>query len=401
MNAFLVCAALTAAAEPAPSFDVRTAGDADRRGTIRSLDAAGALTLGDGETVAPGRLVSLRRLDRPLPPWPDGPQLRLHNGDRLAGTAAAIDGAALIFRAASADPADKGAGLRFPLTAVGYLWVRPPAALDGERFPEVFAAERPADRVVLRNGDAVVGTVTGLDAAKKELRIEAGGTTRGLALDKVVVVAFSTRLARARKPAGPYGHLVLTNGTRLTVVAPTIANGVVSAQTIYREALAVPLEDAAALDIYRGKAVYLSDLKPTACEYRSYQGEEFTWAADRNLAGGELQLRAGDRVSTYDKGIAMHAESRLRFALDGKYSRFESAAGLDARLGRRGSVRVRALMDGKEFAVNDGKALTAASAPAAVRLDVTGVRELTLVVLWGDGGHVGDHVNWCDARLLP
>ena len=38
--------------------------------------------------------------------------------------------------------------------------------------------------------------------------------------------------------------------------------------------------------------------------------------------------------------------------------------------------------------------------PLPVRVDVTGAKELTLAVEFGQGGDVEDHVNWADARLI-
>ena len=35
-----------------------------------------------------------------------------------------------------------------------------------------------------------------------------------------------------------------------------------------------------------------------------------------------------------------------------------------------------------------------------VRVAVKGAKEATLVVEFGRGGDVGDHVNWADARLV-
>ena len=41
-----------------------------------------------------------------------------------------------------------------------------------------------------------------------------------------------------------------------------------------------------------------------------------------------------------------------------------------------------------------------ANGPARIEVDLKRCRELTLVVKWGDGGNVGDYVNWGDARLI-
>jgi hypothetical protein len=44
--------------------------------------------------------------------------------------------------------------------------------------------------------------------------------------------------------------------------------------------------------------------------------------------------------------------------------------------------------------------LTARGGPQLIRVDIEGVRELTLEVLFGEGGDVQDVVDWVDARLV-
>jgi hypothetical protein len=369
-------------------------------GVVRALDATGISMESGGETVPIDEIVALRRADRPVPVWPELPHLHLRNGDCIAGTVTEIDGSFVHFRATSIDKDAKNSTLRLPLTSAGLLWLRSPSSAIADKFPALFAAERASDQVLLRNGDIVAGIVTGLDARKGELSIESGSERRLHLLDRVVLLSYSTRLTRVRTPKEAYGHLVLSNGTRLTVASPRIDRNVLTAQTNYKETIHVAMKDVAALDIYGGKATYLSDLKPTKYEYRSYQGEEFTWSGDRNLAGEQLQLNAAHGTTTFDKGIAVHGECQLSYALDGKYSRFEAVVGLDARLGKRGSVNVFVMVDGKEHKFNDGKPLTFESHALPVQINVKGANELTLVVKWGQGGNVGDHVNWCDARLI-
>jgi hypothetical protein len=389
------------AAGAAPAFEAHTTGDKTLSGAVRKLEPSRDLVMEDGSAVPVADLISLRRAGRPLPPWPAAPHLVLNGGDRVVGSPLAIAGPFLHLRVASVVKSATDAEeewLRFPLTSIAALWLRAPDELDPDVAARLFAGPRSSDQVVLRNGDVLPGTVTGLDAKKGELTVEAGGETRRVALNKVIFVVFSNRLARDRKPTGAYNHLVLTNGTRLTVLDVKIDTDLLQARTIYKDVLTVRMDDIAALEVYQGKAVYLSALKPAKYEYRTYQGEQHPWAADRNLAGGELrlQLPAGD--STFDKGLATHADCRLTFALDGKYKRFEALVGLDAQLGKRGSADVSVRIDSKEQKIGT---LTTQGGPRPVRIDVSGAKELTLVVGWSAGGNVGDYVNWCDARLVP
>jgi hypothetical protein len=394
---------IAAPAEAAsPSFEVRTAGDQVLVGPIQRLAADGSLTMADQAVVAPGDLVSLRRLTELRPAWPRGAQAILHNGDRLAGAPLTLTDAVLQFRAeaiAAAGPEAAETGIRLPLTAIAFIWLRSPEAIDRERFASFFAAARADDQVMLRNGDLVAGTLTSLDGKQGELQIDGGAGRRTIALARVTGIALSTKLARARKPTGPFSHLVFADGSRITATTVTFQEDALEGATIFRQRFRA-LTDLVALDVYQGKAVYLSDLKPAKYEYRTYEGEEFSWAADRNLEGGPLQLKGRLGTQTFDKGVAVHGECTIAYALDGAYRRFESLVGLDAQLGARGSADVHVLVDGQERKIGDGKPLTLASGPLHVRVDVKGAKALTFVVKWGEGGNVGDHVDWCEARLI-
>ena len=73
---------------------------------------------------------------------------------------------------------------------------------------------------------------------------------------------------------------------------------------------------------------------------------------------------------------------------------------MDPVTGRRGSALIRIRADGKDRSLPDGGILTASRLPVPVRVNLTGVKELTLVVDFGPAGDVGADVNWADAKLV-
>jgi hypothetical protein len=95
----------------------------------------------------------------------------------------------------------------------------------------------------------------------------------------------------------------------------------------------------------------------------------------------------------------LHSHARATYRLSGSYRRFEALVGLDDRDGAGGRVRVRVLADGKPLDLG-AEELTAQGGPRAVSVPVSGVRELTLEVAFGQNGDVRDVVNWVDARLV-
>ncbi|HEV3445829.1 MAG TPA: NPCBM/NEW2 domain-containing protein, partial [Gemmataceae bacterium] len=86
--------------------------------------------------------------------------------------------------------------------------------------------------------------------------------------------------------------------------------------------------------------------------------------------------------------------------LNGRYQWFESLVGLDEQTGRQGSVLIDVLVDGKRQELGNVKELTGQDPPRAVRVNVAGAKELTLVVKFGRFADVEDHVDWADARLI-
>src|SRR5262249_10478632 len=127
-----------------------------------------------------------------------------------------------------------------------------------------------------------------------------------------------------------------------------------------------------------------------------FLGRGWPLVRDGSVAG--LNLRLGG--NTHDKGLGMHSRSQVTFVLPEGYSWFEAKVGLDDRTGRRGRARIQILLDGAPHEIAGGRELTGSGSLFKLRVEVTEVRELTLVVDFGSLGDVQAHVNWADARLI-
>jgi len=393
-----------ATAANGPEFELHAVEGELRVGPLQRIDRDGSILLSQGPALAGDQLVSLKRLGRPLPAWPRTAHAVLHGGDRIVGQPVEVDGPILQFQPASfkrMGDANEEETIRLPLTSLAFLWLLSPQLLDGDRYAAVLGDTRMQDAVILRNGDVLTGSVISISAKKKEVTLENGTAMRSIDWKQVVGIAFSTQLARTRKPVNRYAHAVLQNGDRLTLQDVEARDGVLSGATLYRDRVAIPLIELAALDIYQGKAVYLSDLKPLDYQYRTDSGEQYSWSADRSLDRRELQIKSPIGAQSFDKGIALHGACKMRYALDQKYQRFEAIVGLDPILGKKGSVDIHIEVDGKVTKMGSRERLTGEAGPWRVNVDVSGGKEMTIVIDWGEGGAVGDVVNWGDARLIP
>lgn len=142
-----------------------------------------------------------------------------------------------------------------------------------------------------------------------------------------------------------------------------------------------------------GSLTYLSDMTPTSATNG--------WGPyERDMSNGEIAAGDGNPIrlgaTTYAKGLGVHADSDLRFALGGACTSFAADIGLDEEVGINGSVVFQVFTDGTQRYASS--ALTGASTTQSVSVDVTGRQELRLVVLT-NGVADFDHADWAGARV--
>jgi hypothetical protein len=390
------------AEEPAaPVFVLEKADGVMVTGPLQELASDWSVRLGGDKPVQVkgGDLLALRRSGQRLPGFDLGePHLVLVNGDRVRGTVLRLDGEKVQF----GFPPQVGDGkpVAVPLSALSVIWLAPPddAGEPDRLLRQLADGKRTRDTVRLRNGDVLEGILTALD--DKALRLEAGKKQEQVPRDKVAAVALSTELASDLRPKGAYGRVVLANGTRLSLAGATCDGKTVTATTAFDAVIPIPLTEVRALEVFGGRAVYLSDLKPKSYDFTPYFDRKWVWVRDGSVGGRDMVLSG----STYTKGVGLHSASRLTYDLGGAYRRFEAVVGIDDRTGREngreGSVRIGVLVDGKAQDVGGDRELTPRGGPRAVAVNVAGARELTLVVEFGRHQDVLDHVDWADARLV-
>jgi len=391
----ITLALLALAQTPSFQFAIHTTDPKPLFGAITKFDADG-LTLNEPNlTIPAGNLIAIKRTGLRLPPFPRDEQAILANGDRIRGTVQGGDSKAIQFLPAGQPQAEVW---KLPLGTLAALWLRPPPAdmpFDPIAYPWTEAPKR-RDAAWLRNGDVVRGTVTSFGNAPPIATLQ---TTAGLMtnrLDQLYAVAFDPSLARVRKPKDPFYRVTLDDGSRITLGTASIKDGRLSGSTLAGPQLSVTMASVLSLDVVQGKAIDLSDLKPKRTDVQPYQGVTWPWVADRSVRGNPLQLGS----DTYAKGLGTHSKSTLAYDLAGKYRRFETKIGLDPATGRRGSVDVRILKDGKEVPFPDLLGLTLGKSPQSVVVDLKGAKELTLIVDYGAAGDVQDDVNWAEPRLI-
>lgn len=163
-------------------------------------------------------------------------------------------------------------------------------------------------------------------------------------------------------------------------------------------AAAVLLDIAFLVILYRGvmalkppESTFLSDLQPI-----SVAQDWGRVGLDRSVDGNRLRIGR----ARYPKGLGTHANSRICYALRGRYRHFAAGAGADLEAASSDrKIAFRVLGDGR--VLYDSPVVSGLREPLRVQLDVGGVQELCLLVLDGGDGITGDHADWGGARVAP
>lgn len=102
---------------------------------------------------------------------------------------------------------------------------------------------------------------------------------------------------------------------------------------------------------------------------------------------------------TYAKGLGTNAISQIVYNLGGAYTNFLCDVGIDDEEATNGTVDFQVLADGTK--IFDSGVMTPTSATQSFNLNITGVKQLTLICGDAGDGPDYDHGDWAGARLIP
>jgi hypothetical protein len=365
-----------------------------RTGALTEL-GAGQITLGTIEQV---RLktrsqVSLKIKDRTSTIAAVDPLVVIAGGDILAVRPESFDDESLTGRWARFQT---WPSIKLPLETVrGVLLNRPPGAAAGARLVNILLDYRePQDAIILSNGDTLSGEFVGQDGKNLLLNTPLGKS----AIDRgeVRAVIFNPTLTSGEAFSGEAALVSLIDGSRFR--ARDVKLGALdrlSMRTLFGVELEIPLAAVESLRFLGGCATYLSDLAYSDYKFEPFLDLVWPLRRDRSVSGGFLTLRGIE----YPKGLGAHSQCAVSYRLDGKFRRFHTTIGIDDETAGKGSVVFEVLLDGKS--AYQSNVLTGASPPVVLdRLDVSGVKTLTLRVDYATLGDIQDHADWCDALLI-
>ncbi|UVI27405.1 NPCBM/NEW2 domain-containing protein [Paenibacillus spongiae] len=122
---------------------------------------------------------------------------------------------------------------------------------------------------------------------------------------------------------------------------------------------------------------------------------------DASIEGNPIKLLSDSGVVTYDKGIGTHANSEIIYDIAGRgYDRFQCYVGLDQEKNMNdvGSVDFQVWADGEKLF--DSGTMKRDTPAKFVDVDVSGRKQLKLVVTDAGDGIGNDHADWAGAQFI-
>ncbi|MCX8009024.1 MAG: NPCBM/NEW2 domain-containing protein [Patescibacteria group bacterium] len=149
------------------------------------------------------------------------------------------------------------------------------------------------------------------------------------------------------------------------------------------------------LSYIRGNPIYLSSLTP----YRSFQ--EYG-ARQKNMpvaAGSNPKTWAflSTQYAFFRKGIGTHANSEITYDIGRKFSQLRTDYGIDTIAGAQASAIFEIWGDGRQLFAS--QKMGRFDMPKHTVVDITGVKELTLVTRDAGDKNFDDHTNWLNTKL--
>jgi hypothetical protein len=387
----VLVASLAMAAESANSWVVPMAGDA-YAATFAGVNN-GTIKFNVGETTKSLPLAGLVRWGSFVEPR-RGPMWFLTDGTRIVADLLEFDKDKETLRGRS----HLFGKFELPLGVVVGIVVRLPADTlrRDELIKQITTADGDSDFVVLDNGDELSGTLEAVSA--ESLGIVTTASKVNLELSRVAAVTFNPSLAEKPKTVSDYFALGFVDGSRLVATS-------VSADLKQLEAQAAGIawrtrtDALVALQVFSERVKYLSDMEEISFKHVPYLQLAWPLLKDANVRG--QPPRVGDKV--YLKGLGVHTASRVAYKLDRPYRQFQAEIAIDRSAGSSGSAVCSVYVDdgtGKWQSKYTSPIFRGGEAPLPVRVDLTGVKAISLLCDFADHGDEQDHVDWLDARLV-
>lgn len=355
---------------------------------------------GDIRTLDAKNVLEVRPVEKPKASEKSAMEIQLADGSRLPFT----DIEVLHRKAEIATPLSTEP-LSIPAGALSYVTFE-------KNAPE-FPADTTSDFLIVKKKDSeetetLFGVIDAITAEQVKFSWE--GDTIPVKRSKLAGLGFYQ--AQNENAAEPLCILNLASGAKL--VARSIERDgegliVTLGDDVKLRAALTEIESA---DYSGGKLSELSDMTPlvkkwtplvslpAAVESIQNFGEP---RQNMSFAGSQLSLQwptseaGGERVETYQKGLAIRSRTELEYRIPKAMRRFVALAGIDPETLGQGNVALTIELDGES--VFD-ETIAGDQPPREIDLDVTGKQRLRIFVDYGENLDLGDRLHLVEARLI-
>ncbi|MEK7448325.1 MAG: NPCBM/NEW2 domain-containing protein [Planctomycetota bacterium] len=262
------------------------------------------------------------------------------------------------------------------------------------------------DEVYFLNGDRDAGIITAVQPNNLTIKSSLYGKERTYQFANIWWVAFAQLSEPSHQGDGALtARLICQDGSRLTVQIQKAEQRLLYFKFNGQD-YRVPFDKISYFYFKNERCVYLSDLEPVDVkEYPSFltvsdKSIPFLWPYQKDKSVYHKRT-SSLKNKKYYKGLGVHANSELTYALNGRYRKFFVTVGLDDESGPGGSVNFIIYLDGKKLYPPKADGIIKwGDEPKEVVLDVTDVKEIKLVVNDGEDYYVLDRAVWAGARLI-
>jgi hypothetical protein len=379
-----------------PSAEIDTLKGERHAGELVSLDATSAV-LKSGESSVTVPLADVLEVRFPAAPPPEpstGARVALIDGTRLTLSAFSVAGDQARCETSFGE-------FSLPVNRLGHVRFGISTAKLDEAWNALLKRESKNDLLVVKKDDVLDFLAGATGDAGEKINILVDGDEVPVAREKVYGIIYHRRLPTLPKPIA---EVRITGGDALAITRFAWDGGNLKVRLPSGADLAVPATQVAAIDFSSGKVLYLSDAEPRDVKYVPFFDIVHEYRRDRSLDGTPLTL-AG---KSYSRGLAIHSKTTLRYRIGGDYTRFQAVAGIDDTVSRLAykdvpddyrSAYLRLVISA------DGKALfdsiiKGTDAPRHLDLDVTNVRDLEIVVDFGNNVDIADHLDLAGAKVI-
>lgn len=320
---------------------------------------------------------------------PGSAVFHLADGGRLSGELSGGDAQSLTAKAIG------DAELRLPFSTLAGVQLVPAEGFEksNELFEAALAARFPGQDVLVTRGPDEMKSLRG--------RMETLGATSGSFVfgdksrtfqnEKIFGVVFAK--GTGKNPAFPATVELLDGGEFSGRIESADATHV-RIQASFGTTLELGVDRIARLLFRSPRVTYLSDLTPVTERTDGRMHRPWAWRRDRSVTNAALSIDG----RSFDRGLGMHARTELEYELDSGYEFFVATIGIDDAARPSGSVLFRVLGDAKSLF--ESEVLTGGDPPKDVRVEVKGIKKLTLIADYGDELDLSDHADWGGARLI-